>query len=275
MAARRVRAGDVELEVLEEGAGGRPLLAVHGFTGAKEDFADAPERLAADGWHVVAPDLRGHGGSDHPEGRSSYSLDRFTSDMSALVDALGWERFVLVGHSMGGMVAQLLALRAPARVRALALLNTGPGPPEGYAPGLVDLGRQLVTQGGMPLLVDVQRQMESDLGSPAHRRLLAERAGYREFNYAKTLAASPDMWLALVDEMFTQPDRSEALAALAVPTLVLVGEQDDAFLGPSKRLGEALPGARLVVIADAGHLPQFEAPEEWWSALHGFLSELR
>lgn len=275
MATRRVPVGEVELEVLEAGAGGRPLLAVHGFTGAKEDFADAPERLAAEGWHVVAPDLRGHGASDHPEGRASYSLDRFTSDMVDLVDALGWGRFVLVGHSMGGMVAQLVALRRPERVRALALLNTSPGPPEGYAPELVDLARQLVTQGGMALLVDVQRQMESDLGSPAHRRLLAERTGYREFNYAKTLAASPDMWLALVDEMFTQPDRSEALAALEVPTLVLVGEQDDAFFGPSKRLAEAVPGARLVVVADAGHLPQFEAPDAWWSAFGGFLQDLR
>ena len=275
MATRRVPVGEVELEVLEAGAGGRPLLAVHGFTGAKEDFADAPERLAAEGWHVVAPDLRGHGASDHPEGRASYSLDRFTSDMVDLVDALGWGRFVLVGHSMGGMVAQLVALRRPERVRALALLNTSPGPPEGYAPELVDLARQLVTQGGMALLVDVQRQMESDLGSPAHRRLLAERAGYREFNYAKTLAASPDMWLALVDEMFTQPDRSEALAALEVPPLVLVGEQDDAFFGPSKRLAEAVPGARLVVVADAGHLPQFEAPDAWWSAFGGFLQDLR
>ena len=63
---RSVRTGDVSLEIAEAGAGGRPLLMVHGFTGAKEDFADFFDRLAERGWHVVAPDLRGHGASDHP-----------------------------------------------------------------------------------------------------------------------------------------------------------------------------------------------------------------
>jgi len=54
------------LEYAEEGAGGRPFLLLHGFTGAKEDFADHLDRWADRGWHVVAPDLRGHGGSSAP-----------------------------------------------------------------------------------------------------------------------------------------------------------------------------------------------------------------
>jgi pimeloyl-ACP methyl ester carboxylesterase len=274
MAIRRLQAGGLGFEVLEAGAGGRPLLAVHGFTGAKEDFGDLVHRLAAAGWHVLAPDLRGHGGSDHPAGRSSYTLELFADDVLGLADAVGWERFVLVGHSMGGMVAQLVALHCPERVLGLVLMDTSPGAPDGYSPELVDLGRQIVGQGGMELLVSVQRQMEDDLGTPAHRRLLAERPGYRERNEGKALAASPDMWLALVDEMFAQPDREETLAKLAVPTLVLVGEQDDAFLQPSRRLAGLVPGARLVVVADAGHLPQFEAPEACWSALRAFLDEL-
>ena len=83
---RSVRAGDVTLEIAEAGAGGRPLLLVHGFTGAKEDFADYWDRLAERGWHVVAPDLRGHGASDHPPRAEDYSLDLFEADVLALVD---------------------------------------------------------------------------------------------------------------------------------------------------------------------------------------------
>src|SRR3954465_6875076 len=71
---RRVGVGPVELEVLEAGEGGGPLLLVHGFTGAKEDFADHVDDLAAAGWHVVAPDQRGHGRSDAPADEAAYDL---------------------------------------------------------------------------------------------------------------------------------------------------------------------------------------------------------
>ena len=68
MRVRRVPVGDVALEIAEAGEGGRPFLLVHGFTGAKEDFSPFLDDLAALGWHAVAPDLRGHGGSDQPSG---------------------------------------------------------------------------------------------------------------------------------------------------------------------------------------------------------------
>ena len=73
--ARDVRLGDVRLAIAEAGVGGRPILLVHGFTGAKEDFTDFLEPLAERGWHAVAPDLRGHGASDHPGDEASYSLE--------------------------------------------------------------------------------------------------------------------------------------------------------------------------------------------------------
>ena len=258
---------------LEAGAGGRPLLLVHGFGGAKEDFADAVDGLAAEGWHVLAPDLRGHGGTDQPEGRASYSLELFADDVLALADAMGWERFVLLGHSMGGMVAQMVALRVPERLRALVLMNTSHAAPDGFAPGLLDLGKEVVRQGGLELLVSVRQQMEGD-DPTAHKRLVEQDPEYAKFNEAKTLACSPAMWVAMVDEMFAQPDRLEALSGLAVPTLVVVGEQDDSFRAQSERIGTTIPGARLVVIPDAAHLPQFEATERWWAALTEFLDGL-
>src|SRR3954454_20069655 len=107
MANRRIPlATGVELEVLEAGSpgSGRKLMLVHGFTGAKEDFADHLDRLGELGWHAVAPDNRGHGASDQPEGTSAYNLEIFARDTLAVADELGWDRFVLLGHSMGGMI---------------------------------------------------------------------------------------------------------------------------------------------------------------------------
>jgi pimeloyl-ACP methyl ester carboxylesterase len=82
------------------------------------------------------------------------------------------------------------------------------------------------------------------------------------------------MYVAMLQEMLDQPDRLDALRSLAVRTLVIVGEQDTPFLGPSRRMADAIPGARLAVIPDAGHSPQFEAPEAWAKELLAFLAEV-
>ncbi|HYU57939.1 MAG TPA: alpha/beta fold hydrolase, partial [Actinomycetota bacterium] len=97
---------DVRLEVREAGAG-PALLLVHGFGGAKEDFADHIEALGAR-YRVVTFDHRGHGESDAPDHVEAYSLDRLAADTLQVADALGIDRFRLLGHSMGGMVARRL-----------------------------------------------------------------------------------------------------------------------------------------------------------------------
>lgn len=266
----------IELARLEAGAGGRPLLLVHGFTGAKEDFGDWIGPLAERGWHVVAPDLRGHGKSDHPEKETDYALSIFTADLVDLVDRLGWDRFVLLGHSMGGMIAQHLATStAGARLDGLVLMDTSHGPPEGLDPDLIETGRQIVLDGGMPLLVDILRRTEDGpLSSPADLRVRAERPGYVEWTEQKLLESSPAMWRAMTTEMVTQADRLEQLRALDLPTLVIVGEQDTGFVAASERMAKTIPGAKLAVIPDGGHSPQFEAPDAWWQALTSFLDSL-
>ncbi len=103
------------LATIEAGRGGRPLLLVHGFTGAKEDFAHALDELATRGWHGVAPDLRGHGSSDQPADESSYGFDAMAADLAGLIDALGWDRAVVLGHSMGGAMAMQFAHDHPDR----------------------------------------------------------------------------------------------------------------------------------------------------------------
>src|SRR5207247_11255374 len=109
---------------------------------------------------------------------------------------------------------------------------------------------------------------------PSARRLRRERPGWDEFERRKCLASSGDMWAAMAPEMVHQQDRLDRLTALPMPVLVLVGEQDGPFVGPSQRIAKVVPGARLVVIPDAGHSPQFENPDAWWAALVDFLKEV-
>jgi pimeloyl-ACP methyl ester carboxylesterase len=248
------------------------LVLVHGFGGAKEDFGDHTEALARD-HRVVVFDHRGHGDSGGPDDAAAYSLDRLARDTLAVADAFGLDTFRLLGHSMGGMVAQRVVRRQPERVDALVLMDTAAGPPTGIDTELVRLGAQVALTEGMTVLRELLDEHDP-LGSPAHERVVAERPGFEEYGDYKWSRLAPAMWSALVVEITTQEDGLAALVDVARPTLVIVGEQDDSFIEPSYAMADVLPDSRLVVIPDAGHSPQFENPSVWFVALSGFLDEL-
>jgi pimeloyl-ACP methyl ester carboxylesterase len=270
-----VDAGSVVLAVAEAGTGGSGLLLLHGFTGAKEDFADWIDAFAARGFHVVAPDHRGHGASGQPAEESAYSLATFADDARRLVDELGWDRFALLGHSMGGVIAQHLALAVPERLSALVLMDTTYRNVEGIDPTLVALATEVVRTEGVERLLELMNERDAPLATAADARVRAEREGYAAFGERKFLACSPAMYAAMAAELLNDHDYLAQLATLDVPTLVVVGEQDTPFLGPSQVMADAIPGAELVILPDAGHSPQFEAPEEWWDAVSGFLERAR
>ncbi|MCU1353213.1 MAG: putative hydrolase or acyltransferase of alpha/beta superfamily [Acidimicrobiales bacterium] len=264
----------LELAVAEAGIGGVPLLLLHGFTGAKEDFTEWLDRLADLGFHAVAADHRGHGASSAPADEAVYSIAELATDCLALADELGWDRFALLGHSMGGMVAQTMALRAPQRIERLVLMDTHHGLVPGIDAEMHDLGVSIVRDQGIAGLMEILATVETNLATSADARLRQTRPGYVEFCDRKLAVSSPAMWTAMSTELLRNgEDRLDALRSLAVRTLVLVGDQDADFVPASERMAEAIPGARLVVIPDAGHSPQFEAPEPWWHAVSTFLRE--
>ena len=271
---RQVNLGDVQLAIAEAGAGQRPLLIVHGFTGAKEDFTPWLDRLADVGWHAVAPDLRGHGASSKPSTESSYSFELLADDVLALADALDWDTFVLLGHSMGGMIAQFIARRAAARLAGLILMDTTHGPLVTLDPALVDGAVSIVRVQGIDALADIVADQEGPLTTPAHQRLVREQPGYAEFNDRKLRTTSPGLYAAMAPAFLTAADRLDSLRQLpgTLPVLVLVGEQDQPFLAPSERMAAAVGRASLAIIPDAGHCPQFENPDAWWQALTAYLA---
>ena len=256
MGTRTVDVRSVQLAIAEDGVGGRPLMLVHGFTGAKEDFTDFLAPLAERGWHVVAPDLRGHGASSKPDDESVYTLAVFAGDVFALADSLGWSRFTLLGHSMGGMIAQHMLLGAPDRIDALD--------PDGHRTWSARGHRRRGGDRADQALRAYERHPSFQRGdgvasaamrSPADERVRAERPGYIEFGDRKLLAVAPAMVCSVLGQFATTEDRLEKLAAHTTPTLVIVGEQDRPFVAPSERMADVMPGARLAVIPDAGAQP--------------------
>ena len=219
---------------------------------------------------VVIFDHRGHGESDKPTDPAAYSLDRLVADIVAVADALGLDTFRLLGHSMGGMVARRLVLRRPDRVEALVMMDTSPGPPPGLDSELVELGAKIAIEQGIEELKRVMDAFDP-LGSPAYKRTLAERPGLPRVHGAEVGEAVGGHVGTLLRAIDRQDDELEALRDVRVPTLVVVGEEDELFLGVSHDVAATIPGAVLVVIPDAGHSPQFENPGAWNHAVDAFL----
>jgi pimeloyl-ACP methyl ester carboxylesterase len=177
---------------------------------------------------------------------------------------------------MGGMFTQLLAVEEPGRLDALVLMDTHHGSVPGLDWEILELGIELASTEGMDPVADIVAVMgENDpLATPAHRRLIEERPDRKAQSDRNLRVASPAMYAAMLRALPDQVDRLERLSRVPVRTLVIVGEQDRPFLEASERMAETIPDARLVVIPDAGHSPQLEAPDAWWKAMSEFLDEV-
>jgi pimeloyl-ACP methyl ester carboxylesterase len=260
----------IELSVEVRG-NGPALLLVHGFGGAKEDFFDHLDDLALT--HRVATfDHRGHGASGRPDTTDGYSLDRLRRDTMQVADALDFDRFVVLGHSMGGMITRRLPLDHPHRIAGHIFMDTSAGPLNGVGGELLELGATIALTEGKDALKAAMDAMGSPLDNPAYERLLRERSGYQEFVDRKWADLSEIMWAAMAREIAQQADELAAMRDMACPVLVIVGELDTPFIEPSRAIVDVVGDARLAVIPDAGHSPQFENPDVWLAEVTKFLA---
>lgn len=260
----------VGLEVDVRGTG-PPLLIVHGFGGAADDFADHRDELART-HRVVTFDHRGHGRSEGPA-HVEYSLERLRHDVLLVADRLEIHRFRLLAYSMGGMAARRIPVDHPDRVETLVLMSTCGGPIATLDSELLDMGARLAEEQGMTALKRLLDERDP-LHTPATQRLLRERSGYAEYLEWKWSSLAQPMYAAMLREFSRQPDDHDALRSVRCPALVIVGALDAQFLEPCRRLADVIPEAELVVLPDAGHSPQFETPGAWRAALVEFLSRL-
>jgi pimeloyl-ACP methyl ester carboxylesterase len=268
----------VEIVWEERGAGARPLVLLHGFTGFRHDFATHMEALGEVG-RTLAPDLPGHGDSGRHEDASRYTLDALAADVAAWLGEVAEGPVDLLGHSMGGMIALRVARARPARVASLVLMDTSASPLAHVQRDLLETASRLAREAGTRALAAVLRARAGDdpERSPHDRRVEREwgEAAFWQWRTARVEATDPVAYEVLGAQMLDAPSLEARLPEIAAPTLVLVGADDTAFLAPSRLLADRLPHARYVEVPDAAHQPQHENPPAWRRALLEHLRTVR
>jgi 3-oxoadipate enol-lactonase len=251
------------LALTEAGQGGVPVLFVHGYPLDRTMWRAQLEGIT--GHRLLAPDLRGFGAS--PLAGGGTTLAQHADDLAALLDVLTIERVVLAGLSMGGYVAFEFLRRHRDRVRGLVLLDTK-----------AEADDEAARAGRDAAIVKVAEEGAGAIAAGMGTKLFAAGTPpvVREA-LARQMAASsvPGIMAALV-AMRDRPDSTALLPTLTgLPTLVIVGAEDQ--LTPpaaAERMVAAIPGAQLVVVEGAGHVPPVERPATVNEALQAFLDGL-
>ncbi len=256
-----------EIYYERHGAQGEPLVLVHGYTG---DISDWQHQIAGfEATHrVLVMDHRGHGRSGAPRDRASYTVESMAGDVEALAAQVGLDRYHLVGHSLGGMIAQEIALRRGERLLSLTLEDTL----HDFAIGRSEPVRRIF---------DARLRLAEEQGMAAVARLPApprpphhppERFAQEQARLARMpLDGFVGGWQALC----RWPGTQQRAHAIRTPTLVIHGELDAPVIAGSRWLAEAIPGARLEIVPEAGHSPQLERPELFNAALRRHLGDCR
>ena len=257
-----VRSDDADI-AYEVTGDGDPLLLIMGFAAdSRMWMLQAP--AFAQSHRVITFDNRGSGGSSKPP--APYSMEQMADDARAVLDAEGIERAHVVGISMGGAIAQHLALSEPSRVRSLVLAATWCAP-NAYTQRLSDLGERVLQAGGMEALISASMLW---LFTP---RFIIENAMFVESIEAMALALAPPIEAVRAQqEALLRHDTVERLASLDVPTLVMCGRRDT-MVPPelSQQVAAAIPGAELVM-TDSGHAFNIEEAETFNKLVLGFLA---
>ena len=274
-----IRLPDVHLHVAQTGpADGPPTILLHGFPEFWFGWRAQIAPLAAAGLRLVVPDQRGYNLSDKPEGIGAYHLDRLAADVIALADALGLDRFRLVGHDWGGLVAWWTASFYPDRVARLAILNAP-------HPGIV--GPYLRRNPGQWLrswyvaFFQLPRLPEARLtadGARALREALRETSRKGTFTeadldrYAKAWL-QPGAMTAMLNWYRALRLPRRAPPRVAIPTLILWGRRDHALQPGLAEASLALcDDGRIEWFPQATHWVQHEAADGVNAALNAFLT---
>ena len=260
---KRIKLNGIELALVDEGAGPVVLL-VHAFP-LDHHIWDAQIATLAASYRVLAPDLRGFGGSAVTGGR--VGIPQFADDLAALLDALAIATPVaLAGLSLGGYVALAFWQAYAHRLRALVLCDTraAADPPE-VAAGRLTTADRVLAEGAEFL---AQAMLPRLLSPETIERRPEIAASIRQ----NILGHDPRGIAAAARGMAVRPDMTAALGRIRCPTLVIVGREDSVSPpGEMRAIADAIPAARFVEIADAGHLSAVEQPDRVSGAMLDFL----
>jgi pimeloyl-ACP methyl ester carboxylesterase len=214
---------------------------------------------------VLVMDNRGHGRSQAPADRTAYSILHMADDVEAVVAEAGFERYHLLGHSMGGAVVQEIALRSPGRIISLTLHDTSYrfGITRSEAAKKIHEARiRIAEEQGMAAVAAIKFPVPDPPFMTEERK--AETA-------ERLARMSVDGFVGAAHALTEWSGVAERLAEIVIPTMVIYGDLDTTLIEPSKRLAERIRGAVLEVVPQAGHSPQYERPELFNAALRRHL----
>lgn len=237
------------------------LYFLHGVGGGRAAWDRQVPHFSERGYRCVAWDQPGYGGTPPVE---PYTFERVAEALRRQIE----DPAVLVGHSMGGMVAQEIYARFPDRVQALALTFTSPAFPAGS-----DFARQFVATRTAPL--DRGKSMAEIAAGlmPTMRGTKSDPAGVELAR--RTMAAVPPDTYRKAVHLLTTFDRRENLPKIRVPTLLVAGS-DDQVAPPAvlEKMSKRIPGARYVLLEGCGHLGPMDQPDAFNTVLERFLEHL-
>jgi len=235
-----------------------PLVFLHGLGGGHHAWERQLPHFARLGYPSHAWDQPGYGHSPSVE---PYDLEHISASLARLIESLGGEPVVLVGHSMGGMVAQETYARHPQLVKALVLCFTS----SAFGGDSSEFARQFIAARIGPLdegksMAEIAAQVIPAMGSNSKLAMQLMAAVPPE-TYRKSL------------RLLTTFDRRKELAGIKVPTLLVAGSEDQTA-PPSvmERMAQKIPGAEYVLLQDCGHLGPMDRPAAFNAALAAFLA---
>jgi pimeloyl-ACP methyl ester carboxylesterase len=252
----RAKLNGIEIDYEVSGSG-PPVLLSHGYSATRRMW-DGQHRALGDAYQVISWSMRGHGQTESPAEPSKYSADLTVGDMEALLRQLGVRRAVIGGLSLGGVASLGFYLAHPEMTRALVICDSGPGFRNAEARAAWnqrahERAAELEAR-GLDALSGRSREMREAMGEHRSAQGLAHAAR----------------------GMLTQEGSRliDGLPSIRVPTLIIVGDKDQPFLVPCEYMAKKIPGARLEVIAGAGHSSNLDQPEAFNRVLRDFLDGL-
>jgi pimeloyl-ACP methyl ester carboxylesterase len=234
---------------------GPPLILTHGYSSTSEMWRGQIEALSKH-HKLVLWDMRGHGQSDYPLDPNAYSEALTVADIAALLDEIGAESAIVGGLSLGGYMSLAFYRAHPERVRALLIIDTGPGFKK-------DDAREVWNKRALDTAERFEREGLAVLQSASRERSMVS---HRDASGLARAARG----------MLTQRDARviEVLPEIKVPSLIVVGADDAPFLAASDYMAAKIPGAKKVVIPSAGHAVNIDQPRAFIDAVLPFLDGL-
>jgi 3-oxoadipate enol-lactonase len=258
----KVTANGIAINYTLEGPANAPVVTMSHSLATDLSMWDPTVPVLKERFRVLRYETRGHGQTEAPKG--AYTLEQLADDALALLKALGIERTHWVGLSMGGMIGQTLALKAPHVFASLSLCDTSSRIPAEAKSAWQDRIRTAESQGMEPLVEPTLARWFTEPFRQSRKDVVGK--------VAAMIRTTPPAGYAGCCHAISALDLTERIHAIKMPTIAIVGEDDPGTpVAAHKVIHERIAGSRLEIIPKAAHLSNMEQPERFNKALTGFL----